>query len=285
MKKVLIFAGVGVILIVALGIGAALLFLGLRPRVELEKPPEHGSSFLLQFDQSGLSGETNAFALMHAAMGKRFSEIGARFYMERVSEDRFRILIPDLGPESAEIVRGLVTRAGKLEFRLVHPESDRLLQNGELPTGYVVLEREEKTRAGTEMPVPGNVIPVKQQAPTPTPTVEKVVVKKNPETALAGDIVEFAMLRRSRIGLPEIEFKLKPEAATALAKVTRHNVGGRLAIILDDKLCSAPVIQDPITTGTGAVTGGFDEKEGSQLCCILNSPLPTPVTLLEAKSF
>jgi preprotein translocase subunit SecD len=121
--------------------------------------------------------------------------------------------------------------------------------------------------------------------PPPAPYVERLVVKKNSEAGLAGDIVEDAMLMRSAIGLPEIMFKLKPQAATALAKVTRDNVGARLAIILDDKLCSAPFIRGPIDEGSGVISGGFDAEEGSQLCCILNSPLPMSVTLLEVKSF
>ena len=59
----------------------------------------------------------------------------------------------------------------------------------------------------------------------------------------------------------------------------------RLAIVIDDKLLSAPVIQTPIETGSGQITGQFTKAEADQLVRALNDPLPCPITVVEVKNF
>ena len=73
--------------------------------------------------------------------------------------------------------------------------------------------------------------------------------------------------------------------AKLFGDATTHNVGRRLAIVLDGVVQSAPVIREPITGGHGQITGRFDIKEAQDLANVLrNGALPAPVKLLEERT-
>src|SRR5207247_7750360 len=66
-------------------------------------------------------------------------------------------------------------------------------------------------------------------------------------------------------------------------EITRANVGQRLAIVLDGVLYSAPVIRSAIETGSGQITGNFDQKEAFELANVLENPLRAPLSLEESR--
>lgn len=81
----------------------------------------------------------------------------------------------------------------------------------------------------------------------------------------------------------DVDFTLLPEAAQRFGKYTEANIGGRLAIVLDDKVVSAPTIQSRIED-SGRITGGRSEQEASDLALVLRSgSLPAGVRVVEAK--
>ena len=69
-----------------------------------------------------------------------------------------------------------------------------------------------------------------------------------------------------------IDFTLTPKGKKQFAKVTRKNVGRRLAIIIDGKVISAPVIQSEIPGGKGQISGNFTAQEASRLAAMLSKP-------------
>ena len=91
-----------------------------------------------------------------------------------------------------------------------------------------------------------------------------------------GSGIKSAMVVRGNLGEPEIHFTLDSEGAERFGEITRENVHQRLAIILDGELYSAPVIQTPIETGSGQITGQFDNKEAFELANVLENPLRAP---------
>ncbi len=93
---------------------------------------------------------------------------------------------------------------------------------------------------------------------------------------MTGSGIKSAMVVRGNLGEPEIDFTLDAEGADKFAQITRENVDERLAIILDRELYSAPVIQTPIETGSGQITGHFDNKEAFELANVLENPLRAP---------
>ena len=74
-----------------------------------------------------------------------------------------------------------------------------------------------------------------------------------------------------------VSISLDRAGAKKFARVTQKNVGKRLAIILDNKIMSAPTIQEPIIGGRGVITGNFTFQSASDLALLLRSgALPAP---------
>jgi preprotein translocase subunit SecD len=67
------------------------------------------------------------------------------------------------------------------------------------------------------------------------------------------------------LGQPVIEINFTENGGKRIAEVTRQNVGKRLAIVIDGKLCSAPNIHEPISGGTVQISGSFSKQEANDL--------------------
>lgn len=86
-------------------------------------------------------------------------------------------------------------------------------------------------------------------------------------------------------GRPIISFETKPEAAQKFGDITTRLVGKPLAIFLDNAVISAPIVQNPITGGSGIITGQFTTEETRVLSNLLNSgSLPVPIKLIEQRT-
>ncbi|OGM10384.1 protein-export membrane protein SecD [Candidatus Woesebacteria bacterium RBG_13_46_13] len=86
-------------------------------------------------------------------------------------------------------------------------------------------------------------------------------------------------------GRPVISFETKPDAAKKFGEITTRLVGKPLAIFLDASPISWPTVQEPITQGTGQITGGFTVEETKFISKLLNAgALPVPVTLIEERT-
>ncbi len=82
-----------------------------------------------------------------------------------------------------------------------------------------------------------------------------------------------------------VNFKLDGFGAKKFAYATKNNIGRRLAIIIDDKVVSAPVVRDAITTGNGQISGSFSVEEANNLSIILRSgALPAPMSIIEERT-
>ena len=70
---------------------------------------------------------------------------------------------------------------------------------------------------------------------------------------------------------PMVAFTLDRYGAQKFGKVTTNNIGKRLAIVLDNKIISAPVIREAITGGSGTISGNFSFQEVTDLALLLRS--------------
>ncbi len=87
------------------------------------------------------------------------------------------------------------------------------------------------------------------------------------------------------IGQPAVGFTLNSGGVSKFSRVTSANVGRLLAIILDNRVQSAPVIEGPITTPDAQITGTFTPREVADLSLILRSgALPASLTYQEERS-
>ena len=84
---------------------------------------------------------------------------------------------------------------------------------------------------------------------------------------------------------PTVSFTLDRVGAQKFGRTTTDNVGKRLAIVLDGKIISAPSINEPITGGSGIISGNFSFQEATDLSLLLRSgALPTPLDVVEERT-
>jgi SecD/SecF fusion protein len=86
-------------------------------------------------------------------------------------------------------------------------------------------------------------------------------------------------------GEPVVLFKLDSEGSKLFAKMTRENIGRPLAIVLDGKVITAPVIRSEIGGGSGEISGSFTTQEATELALLLRAgALPVPLDVVEERS-
>ena len=82
-----------------------------------------------------------------------------------------------------------------------------------------------------------------------------------------------------------VTFNLDRVGAKKFAKATSSGIGKRLAIVLDGKIISAPVVRDAIIGGSGQITGDFTFQSATDLALLLRSgALPAPLTIIEERT-
>ena len=172
----------------------------------------------------------------------------------RQGEDRIVVQLP--GVEDPNRIKELIGKTAKMTFRLVDETAN--------PAGAA--------------PPGDDILPVEGQ-----PTV-KEVVRRRVE-------VDGANLTDARPGQDQqsgkwvVNFTLDSVGSRRFAEVSTANTGKRFAIVLDDKVISAPVIREPITGGRGQISGNFDAKSAQDLSVLLRAgALPAPLTVIEERS-
>ena len=174
------------------------------------------------------------------------------------TEGNNRIVVQVPGDKNPEALKKLIGQTARLEFKMVDQSADpnQVLQ-GRAPAGSQVLPMAEG----------GAPIAVKR----------RVLVD--------GDQLTSAKQGFDENGRPAIEFKFNVAGAKRFAKVTQQNIGKPFAIILDDKVLSAPVIQSPILGGSGQITGNFTVESANELAVSLNSgKLPVKLNPIEERT-
>ena len=82
-----------------------------------------------------------------------------------------------------------------------------------------------------------------------------------------------------------VSFTLDRVGAKKFGKATSSNIGRQLAIVLDGKIISAPVIRDTIAGGNGQISGGFTFQSATDLALLLRSgALPAPLNIIEERT-
>jgi len=113
---------------------------------------------------------------------------------------------------------------------------------------------------------------------------EKLIISKR--IIMSGEnLVEAQPRLDSQSNQPTVTFTLDRLGAQKFGRATTKNVGKRIAIILDNKVISAPSIREPITAGNGNISGNFTFQEATDLALLLRSgALPTPINIVEERT-
>ena len=175
-----------------------------------------------------------------------------------ITEGGNRILVEVPGVEDPEALKRLVGQTARLEFKLVDTDANLAdVQQGRAPPGSQVLPMVD----GTSF----------------------VAVKRR--VMVAGDQLTDARQGFDQDGRPDINIKFNTAGAKRFARATQENVGKPFAIILDDKVLSAPNINEPILGGNAQITGSFTVQSANDLAVSLASgKLPVKLNVIEERS-
>ena len=179
---------------------------------------------------------------------RRIDDVGTREPTILQRGDK-RILVELPGIKDPERIKSLLGKTAKLNFRLV----SNLTQD----FGSEMLQ----TESGEELSVSKRII-------------------------MSGENLVDAQPRLdNQTNQPNVSFTLDRLGSQKFGKATTKNVGTRIAIVLDNKVISAPTIREPITGGNGNISGNFSFQEATDLALLLRSgALPTPLNIVEERT-
>ncbi|WP_457567821.1 protein translocase subunit SecD [Desulfurobacterium sp.] len=194
----------------------------------------------------------------------RIDELGvAEPVIVRSGKDRIIVELP--GVKNPDRAKRILGRVAKLEFKQVvdvAPTREELLKKlgGKVPDDEQILVQEIKKN--------GKV-------------VGKMYYLVKREPILTGAYLKDAYPSVDEYNMPAVSFELKSQGAKIFEQYTASHIGTRLAIVLDNKVQSAPVIRSRIG-GRGQITGQFTYQEAKDLAIVLRAgALPAPVKIIE----
>ena len=231
-----------------------------------------GVAFTLEVDEAALakfSKEARSEKLTKAIeiIGNRINGLGVTEPIIRpVGENRIDVQLPGVSTKENPEIEKTVQKPARLDFKLVHAT---VTPPQEAPPGYdlMVLDQESgKTGASYS---------------------EELYIKHIPE--MTGDGVADAYPTMDEFGRFRIILKFTKEGRTKFAQVTktiaddgqRTGRRARLAIVLDNKLYSAPGVEKEIDSDSAEISGSFSQREAIDLANVLNNPLDLPLQIKE----
>ena len=178
-----------------------------------------------------------------------------------------RILIQLPGIKDTKRAKDLIGKTALLEFKLLDEAHDlNAALEGNIPPGSEVLyevKEDPETRRVTKIPY---------------------LIKKR--TLLTGaNLTDARVQIDSEYNEPYVSINFDKKGGRDFERITGANVKKRLAIVLDKKIYSAPVIQEKISGGQARITGNFTTEEAHDLAIALRAgALPAPVHILEERT-
>jgi protein-export membrane protein SecD len=169
-----------------------------------------------------------------------------------------RIVVQLPGIEDPNRIKELLGKTAHMTFRLVD-ESANPAAGGPPPPGDDYLPMQDN---------PNQKLAVRKRVDVDGADLTDARAGTNPQT---GEWV--------------VNFTFNSTGARRFGDVTRANVNHRFAIVLDEKVISAPVIREAITGGRGQISGSFTAASANDLAVLLRAgALPAPLTVIEERS-
>ncbi|GAB5427021.1 MAG: protein translocase subunit SecDF [Devosia indica] len=176
--------------------------------------------------------------------------------IQRQGDTRLLVQVPGFG--DSERLKNIISQTARLTFHMVYPgmTADQAEAQG-LPAGTMILPSQD---GGREL--------------------------LYEDIALGGESLSDAQPSfDQQRGIPVVTFRFDTRGAIAFGEITSANVGQRFAIVLDNQVITAPVIQQPITGGTGQISGSFTTASANDLAVLLRAgALPASLDVVEERS-
>ncbi|ADJ23084.1 protein-export membrane protein SecD [Hyphomicrobium denitrificans ATCC 51888] len=240
-------------------IGNALLGAGAYD-VEVSSGTEPGTIVIKESDQGLRQRVANAASASIETINRRVNNLGtSESTIVRQGADRILIQFPGL--KDTTDLKKLIGETAKLTFHEVHPSmSGDEAKMTKVPTGFKIYPGDKGESSGEYL--------LREQ-----PVVQ------------GADLADAQPGFDSRNGEPVINFRFNQIGARKFANFTKDHVGRPFAIVLDDKVLSAPVIREPILGGSGQISGSFTVEGTNTLAVQLRSgSLPTKLTIVEERT-
>lgn len=168
-----------------------------------------------------------------------------------------RIVLEAPGEPDPVRLKSILSRGGRMTFNLVDdtPSAIAAAQNGMTRPGYRLLSGDG----------------------------ESLLVSN--ELIITGSNVTSASQGFDEGNRPQINFVLNSIGAQKFGRASQANVGRRFAIVLDDKIISAPVIRSAIMSGQGRITGRFEMREAQEIAAVIEAgELPAKLEFIEERT-
>ncbi len=189
---------------------------------------------------------------------RRIDESGTKEpTIQRQGDDRILLQLP--GVEDPDRVKRLIGKTAKMTFHLVDTRNSSVdARPGSAPPGTRLLESEED---GGPYLIQGRVM------------------------VSGEDLIDAQVGFDQRTNEPVVNFRFNTRGARKFGAATSRNVGRPFAIVLDEKVISAPVIREAILGGSGQISGNFTVEGANDLAVLLRAgALPAPLTFLEERT-
>ncbi len=198
---------------------------------------------------------TSIMSQVIEVIGLRVNETGlTEATVQRQGADRILIQVP--GVEDPERIKEILGQTAQLTFHFVNQTADPYA--GRPPPGHHVLPSSDEEGV-------------------------RYVVQRR--AMVRGENLDDAQATYDQYGQPVVSFRFDTVGARRFGKATQENVGRIFAIVLDDKVISAPVIREPILGGSGQISGRFSLESAQDLALLLRAgALPADVSYLEERT-
>ena len=196
----------------------------------------------------------------------------------RQGENEIVVQLP--GVKDPKRAIDLIGKTAQLEFKIVDDESKVA---AELPQSIAPGEEEDLLKKFADKIPPDDEILFEKRVNTETGVVRKIPILLKKQAALTGDLLSDAKVNiDTRFSEPYVSLSFNEAGAKVFEEITAENVKKRLAIILDNTVYSAPVIQEKIAGGNAQITGHFTMEEAKDLSIVLRAgALPAPLKMLQ----
>lgn len=192
-------------------------------------------------------------------VSRRVNELGTTEpIIQREGNDRILVQVPGL--QDPQRLKDILGKTAKLTFRLVDTS---------VPVQEAVQGR----------PPAGSEVLVSAEDPNQKYLIQRRVLVSGE------DLVDAQAGFDQRTNEPIVTFRFDTKGAQRFAQATQQNVGKPFAIVLDNKVISAPVIREPILGGTGQISGSFTAQTANDLAILLRAgALPATLTIVEERT-
>lgn len=231
--------------------------------VDLTQPEDN--LLRLTLNEDGIdSSISSAVTQSIEVIRKRIDELGTTEpVVQRQGNDRILVQVPGL--DNPQRLKDLIGQTAKLSFHLVSQDGDaQQIANGSAraPSGTKILyERVEDT------------------------DIQNPILVQSRAMVSGEDLVEATSGFDSRSGESVVNIRFNTKGATRFGQVTTVNVNKPFAIVLDEIVLSAPVINEPILGGSAQISGNFDIDTANNLAILLRAgALPAKLNFVEERS-